>query len=105
MEHEKMLSGVEQKIDAYRKERREEASLTFQTIGRTNREISNHRSQLGLMRTQQVQLFGEIGRHISRHCQQHPLMAEIYRQHQSLIDIMTALRNSILRNRKLSSSY
>lgn len=99
---DRRLSAVEAKLGDRRQVRREEASQTFQVIGRANREISNYRAELGLIETQQQQLFGELGRYVSRHARVNPDLAKIYRKRQGLIDIMTALRRSIIMNRKLS---
>ena len=100
-----ILSKIEDKLGDRRKVRRDEAARTFQIIGKANRDISNHRAQLGLIETQEQQLYGEIGRYVSRHARATQLLTRIYRDHQALIDIMIALRKSIIMNRKLTSGY
>jgi len=100
-----MLSQVEDKLGDRRKVRRDEAARTFQIIGKANRDISNHRAQLGLIETQEQQLYGEIGQYVSRHARATQMLTGIYRENQSLVDLMIALRRSIIMNRKLTSQY
>lgn len=102
---DEILSQVEGKLGNRRKVRRDEAARTFQIIGKANRDISNHRAQLGLIETQEQQLYAEIGRYVSRNHKASPLLQAIYRENQALIDIMIALRRSIIMNRKLTSRY
>jgi hypothetical protein len=73
-------------------------------IGVANREISNYRAQLGLVETRRQQLFGEIGRYVSRSARGNPALAKVYREQADLVDVMIALRRSIIMNRKLSGS-
>jgi hypothetical protein len=100
-----ILSQVEDKLGDRRKVRRDEAARTFHIIGKANRDISNHRAQLGLIETQEQQLYAEIGRYVSRNHKASPLLQSIYRENQALIDIMIALRRSIIMNRKLTSQF
>ena len=99
------LREVEAQLGERRKVRREEAAKTFQIIGQANRDISNFRAQIGLIETREQQLYGEIGRHVSRNVRTNPHLAPIYRSHQSLIDVMAALRRSIAMNRRLTHQY
>ena len=99
------LREVEAQLGERRKVRREEAAKTFQIIGQANRDISNFRAQIGLIETREQQLYGEIGRHVSRNVRTNPHLAPIYRSHQSLIDVMVALRRSIAMNRRLTHQY
>lgn len=101
-EGDRKLLEVEAKLEEHRRKRREDASHTFQLIGQANREISNYRAQLGLVETRRQQLFGEIGRYVSRHARDNPALAKVYRGQSDMIDVMSALRRSIIMNRKLS---
>ena len=102
---EAMLSQVGSRLGDRRKVRRDEAARTFQIIGKANRDISNHRAQLGLIETQEQQLYAEIGQYVSRNSRATPTHTAIYRGNQALVDLMIALRRSIIMNRKLTSQY
>lgn len=104
-EGDAVLREVENRLGNRRQVRRDEASKTFQIIGKANRDISNHRAQLGLIETREQQLYGEIGSYVSRNIRNEPALAEIHRDNQQLIDLMTALRRSIIMNRKLTSVF
>lgn len=104
-EGDAVLREVENRLGNRRQVRRDEASKTFQIIGKANRDISNHRAQLGLIETREQQLYGEIGSYVSRNIRNEPALAEIYHDNQQLIDLMTALRRSIIMNRKLTSVF
>jgi chromosome segregation ATPase len=99
------LREIEAQLGERRRVRREEAAKTFQIIGQSNRDISNYRAQIGLIETREQQLYGEIGRYVSRHARTNPQLAGIYRARQPLIDIMAALRRSIVMNRRLTYQY
>lgn len=99
------LREVEAQLGERRKVRRDEAAKTFQIIGQANRDISNFRAQIGLIETREQQLYGEIGRHVSRNARSNQQLTQIYRAHQSMIDVMAALRRSIAMNRRLTHQY
>ena len=94
---------VDQKIQAQRQERRNAASDAFQVIGDCNREISVMRAESGVLDTQMRQLYGEIGRHVSRHASHDPLCAAAVSNHTGMVDVMRALRRSIALNHRLAS--
>ena len=100
-EGDRKLHAIEEQLAAHHQQRRQDASETFHVIGKANRDISNHRAQLGLIETRRQQLFAEIGRYVSRHALSNPALAKIYPNHTSMIDLMVALRRSIILNRKL----
>lgn len=102
---DRQLREIEAHLGERRKVRREEAAKTFQVIGHANRDLSNFRAQLGLIETREHQLYGEIGRYVSRNCRSKQGLAPIYRAHHAMIDVMEALRRSIALNRKLTQTY
>lgn len=94
---------VDEKIQAYRQERRSRAADAFQVIGECNREISVLRAESGVLDTQMRQLYGEIGRYVSRHAGHDPVCAAASVSRRGLIDVMRALRRSIALNHRLAS--
>ena len=94
---------VDQKILVYRQERRDYASKAFQVIGECNREISVMRAEGGLLDTQMRQLYGEIGRYVSRHASHDPVCAAAAASCSGLVDVMRAVRRSIALNHRLAS--
>jgi len=94
---------VDEKIQAHRQDHRSQASDAFQVIGECNREISIMRAESGVLDTQMRQLYGEIGRYVSRHASHDPVCAVAAATHRGLIDVMRALRRSIALNHRLAS--
>ena len=95
---------VDQKLKDKRQERRMTASDAFQVIGEGNKELSILRAESGLLDTRMRQLYGEIGRHVSRNASQDPACAAAAASHQGLIDVMRALRRSIALNHRLAGT-
>lgn len=100
-ELEQSLGKLDQEVELHRKRRREEADHTFVIIGNANRDISASRAELGLIETRERQLFGEIGRFVSRHSPTNAKAARSVRNHRGLVEIMAALRTSIQLNYRL----
>lgn len=96
------LDTIDQNLDTERKKHRTEASEAFQQIGDANRAISEFKAELGLIDTRMQQLFGEIGRHISRNSGANAECRTASRSHRSMVDVMTQLRKSITLNHKLA---
>ena len=92
---------IDTKILAIKKERRMKASDAFQHIGNANQEISTLRAELGVVDTQMRRLYTEIGKFVSRNTKD-PLCRKACKEMQWLVDVMNALRRSILLNHKLS---
>ncbi|MFZ9937136.1 MAG: hypothetical protein ACO3JG_08730, partial [Luteolibacter sp.] len=69
------LDKLDQFLKQERLKQREHASQAFQVIGEGNKEISILRAESGLLDTQMRQLFGEIGRYVSRHSHLDPSCA------------------------------
>lgn len=92
---------IDTEILALKKERRMQASDAFQQIGDANQEISTLRAELGVVDTQMRQLYTEIGKFVSRNTKD-PLCRKACKEMQWLVDVMNALRRSILLNHKLS---
>jgi len=95
---------VEEKIKEKRSERREKASETFQLIGEGNKEISGLRAETGVLDTRMRQLYGEIGRYVSRNANHDPACAAAASTHRGLVDVMRALRRSIALNHRLAGN-
>lgn len=95
---------VEEKIKEKRLERREKASETFQLIGEGNKEISGLRAESGVLDTRMRQLYGEIGRYVSRNANHDPACAAAASTHRGLVDVMRALRRSIALNHRLAGN-
>lgn len=95
---------VDEKIKAKRAERREKASETFQMIGEGNKEVSVLRAESGVLDTRMRQLYGEIGRYVSRNAGHDPACAAAASTHSGLVDVMRALRRSIALNHRLAGN-
>jgi chromosome segregation ATPase len=93
---------VDGKIQEHRQDRRLHASEAFQVIGECNREISVLRAESGVLDTQMRQLYGEIGRYVSRHASHDPVCAAAAATHHGMVDVMRALRRSIAFNHRLA---
>jgi chromosome segregation ATPase len=98
------LDLVDEKLKEKRQERRARASEAFQVIGEGNKEISILRAESGLIDTRMRQLYGEIGRHVSRNTANDPNCAAAAASHQGLVDVMRALRRSISLNHRLAGN-
>ncbi len=96
------LDEIEQKLDIERKKHREEASVAFQQIGDANRAISECKAELGVIETRMLQLFGEIGRHISRNAAVNPECRAATRNQRPMVEVMAQLRKSINLNHRLT---
>jgi chromosome segregation ATPase len=98
------IDEIDAEIQRRKKERREKASEAFQHIGDANQEISTRRAELGVLDTRMRQLYGEIGRHVSRNAATDPGCRKACKEHQGLVDVMGALRKSILLNHRLAEN-
>ena len=98
------VDEVDDQLDEKKKDRRMQASQSFQVIGDGNKELSILRAESGVLDMQMRQLYAEIGRHISRHTQQDPSCAVAASSHQGLVDVMRALRRSIALNHRLAGT-
>lgn len=97
------IDAIDTEILKRKKERRAKASEAFQHIGDANQEISTLRAELGVLDTQMRQLYTEIGKFISRNSTD-PECRKASKDMQWLVDVMGALRKSILFNHKLSGN-
>jgi len=100
-EGDKQLDQIDLDIEAFKSERRSQASEIFKVIGEANREISSLRAELGVLDTRIRQLQGEIGRYVSRHSYNDKHCAETVKAHRGLIEVMRALRRSVALNHRL----
>ena len=99
-----VLDEIDEKLDNERKKHRSEAAEAFQMIGEANRKISSYKAELGLLDTQMNQLYGEIGRHVSRNTKVNPHCREATGEYNALVEVMSALRRSINMNHRLAGN-
>jgi chromosome segregation ATPase len=98
------IDTIDTEILKRKNERRAQASEAFQLISDANQDISSLRAELGVIDTQMRQLYTEIGKFISRNPKD-PECRKASKQMQWLVDVMSALRKSILFNHKLSGNH
>lgn len=92
---------LDQRIELRRKDMRQEALGSVQSIGKANRSISTTRAELGNLENGMITLYNEVGRYLCTHSNE-PATKETLRQHRNLIGQMRALRQSINYNNKLA---
>lgn len=97
------IEKVEEKIKENRGGRRVLASEAFQVIGEGNKEVSILRAESAVLDTRMRQLYAEIGRYVSRNTRADRACAAAAASHQALVDVMRALRRSIVLNHRLAS--
>lgn len=95
------IDELDGKLEGERKQHRSDAAGAFQNISEVNRRISSCKAEIGLLDTRIQQLYGEIGRHVSRNSQQ-PACREAIADARALVDVMKALRQSIGLNHRLA---
>lgn len=100
-EGDRKLDQIDIDIEAFKNQRRLQASETFKAIGEANREISIFRAELGLLDTRIRQIHGEIGRYVSRHSFNDKHCAETVKAYRGLVEVMRALRRSVALNHRL----
>jgi chromosome segregation ATPase len=96
------LDELEEEIRATKRNIGEEASGTVQIIGDAAKETSTLRAELGVLDTRKVQLYAEIGRHVSRNAEKNPACGEAIKDQRMLVNVMHALRRSIAFNHRLA---
>ncbi|MCH7225855.1 hypothetical protein [Haloferula sp. A504] len=96
------IDKLDTKLDEERTRHRTDAAEAFQMIGEANQKISSFKAEIGLMETEMQQLYGEIGRHVSRTIKTNPVCRDATRDWSSMVDVMEALRRSIQLNHRLS---
>lgn len=96
------LDQLEELLKENRGGRRVLASEAFQVIGEGNKEISILRAESGVIDTRMHQLYAEIGRYVSRNTRTDPACAAAASSHHGLVDVMHALRRSIVLNHRLA---
>jgi chromosome segregation ATPase len=98
------LDEIERSLEVHKRERREHASATFQTIGEINKDLAVLRAEEGLLDTRMRQLYADIGRYVSRNVNQDPHCMEAIKNHRGLVDVMRALRRSVALNHRLAGT-
>ncbi|TAE74653.1 MAG: hypothetical protein EAZ65_00195 [Verrucomicrobia bacterium] len=96
------IDEIDTQLTEEKQKHRADASVAFQQIGQANRDISSHKSQLGLTETQMRQLFSEIGRHVSRNAFGNEECRKAAKGHIPMVEIMRALRKSVAMNHRLA---
>lgn len=102
--HSDTIEDLDEKLDVERKRHRAEAAGAFQMIGEANQAISSLKAEVGLIETEMRQLYGEIGRHVSRSVKGNPACRDAVREWASMVEVMAALRRSINLNHRLAGS-
>lgn len=97
------IDKLDSEIMKRKQERRERASEAFHYIGDANQEISTLRAELAVFDTQMRQLYTEIGKFVSRNTSD-PDCRKACKEMHWLVDVMAALRKSILLNHKLGGN-
>lgn len=95
------VEDIDTSIQSRRSDMRDEAFGSYQNIGRANRDISQTRAELGMLESEMVNLFSEIGRYFLAN-RKHPTVAKVASKNRSIISQMAALRASITLNNQLS---
>jgi chromosome segregation ATPase len=98
------LDAIEKELDEKKKNFRINASEAFQVIGDGNKEMAIYRAESSVLETQMRQLYGEIGRFVSRNAHHHPGCAKAAESHRGLVEIMRAIRRSIALNHRLAGT-
>jgi chromosome segregation ATPase len=98
------VDEVDELLKEEKRQRRLLASEAFEAIGEGNKEISVLRAESGLLETRMRQLYGEIGRYVSRHSHQDPACTAAASSHRGLVDVMRALRRSVALNHRLAGN-
>ncbi|MDP4625508.1 MAG: hypothetical protein NWT08_10275 [Akkermansiaceae bacterium] len=96
------IDDIDAEVLERKKERRSKASEAFQQIGDANQEMSTLRSEMGSLNTQIGLLYSEIGRYVSLNASSDPSCMKACEKYRGLVDVMGALRKSILYNHKLA---
>ncbi len=96
------IDEITEKLRNLKKAQYDRASKSFQVIGDANKDISGLRAEFGILETRMSQLYAEIGRHVSRNDKQDPACGEAVKEQRGLVEVMRALRQSIVLNHKLS---
>lgn len=100
--HNQKIDRLDEQLDAERKKHRSDAAEAFQAIGEANQDISSLKAEIGLLDTEMQQLYGEIGRHVSRSIKTSEICREATREWKSMVEVMAALRRSISLNHRLA---
>lgn len=98
------LDIVDQQLNEKKVARRDQASEAFQIIGDGNKEMSLLRAENAAVETQMRQLYAEIGRFVSRHAGTDNGCSSATAGHHGLVNVMRALRQSIVLNHRLAGT-
>ena len=98
------LDLVDTEIKGKKVDRRVMSSGAFQVIGEGNKEISILRAESAVLDTQMRQLYADIGLYLSRNAGRNPACAKAVASHKGLVDVMMAIRRSIILNQRLGGS-
>ena len=96
------VDGVDNELKDKRQNRRVHASEAFHIIGEGNRELSIINAASGLLDTRMRLLYAEIGRYVSLYAPRSAACAAAVANHRGLVEVMHALRHSIMLNYRLA---
>ena len=95
------LEKIESELEVLSAKSRERAAETSMIINQTNSKLSKMRGQFRIVEYSMRNLQGKIGHHISLHAAHDPACREAAAPRQGLVEIMSALRQSIVLNQRL----
>lgn len=91
---------IDARIASVKTANRSQTSESFLHIGESNRTLSTLRAEVGYIEAKMQQLYGDIGRYISRN--QGSIDSAILQSQSKLIELMSAIRVSIALNHRLA---
>jgi chromosome segregation ATPase len=99
------LDKLNQQLSDQKNDRRPGSSEGFHLLGDSNKEMSVLRAERNVIETQMHQLYSEIGRYISLYSYDNPACATAASSNKALVDVMRALRRSIIYNQTLADNF
>lgn len=98
---DRMVDEIDQGLRDVKQGKRDRAAIVFQEIGTINRELSNIRTEVGIIEEQIRQLQSGVGRYISRYHKRNPECAAVAKNERTMVEVMRMLRMSISMNHRL----
>lgn len=97
-----LLEKVQHTISSRKRNYKEDATTNYEIIGKANKAISSYRSKIGVIDSELLENYQEIGKSISKEYFTDQECREAVREKSQLIKIMDALRKSIEYNHTLA---
>ena len=95
------LEIIQSKLDAEASDTKGESAESFSQIGKANRDITKYRAEMGTIRSQQADLFREIGRYLKLNSK-NPECRAACKKHRGIHQQVNLLHRSITLNHKLA---